>query len=341
MPNMASATSKSHHRKKPPVAKLYQRTQSWVEPRFESPTKRPSFFAVASMQSAKPPKNTPILNLPYETLHQICQEVVWDHLLHDEVVTLRCSSRQCTNRERSKRGMPPLRPKKPLSNETDEEALSRKLELLDFTNSASTNKHISLLLVCKRIQQVVQEILYCYLFCHVHVQALGTEWRLRDDFFQISYLNLYGHKLRNVMMFVEVNTTTQGTTFSGGRHFRKEQVDRQNSHNDKVYERKKQLQAVVEMLTQDRQHEIMNLSVGLSILPELVSFAQGALPKWKVALVQDTLRPLGGMKGHVNSISELPLENKPYGSLRSIKVFPWGFELNDIVKATVKSLVLE
>jgi hypothetical protein len=341
MPNMASATSKTHHRKKFPVAKSYQRTQSWVERRFESPTKRLSFFTAASMQSAMLLKTSPILNLPYEILHQICQEVVWYHLLHDEVVTLRCSSHQCMNRERSKRGMPLLPLKKPLSDETDEEAFSRKLELLDSENYASTNKHIPLLLVCKRIQQVVQEILYCYLFCHVHIQALGTEWRLRDDFVQISNLNLYGHKLRNVMIFVEVNTTTQGTAFSGGRHFRKEQVDRQNSHNDKVYERKKQLQAAVGMLMQDRQHTIMDLSVGLSILPEPVMFAKGALPKWKVALVQDTIRPLGGLKGHVNSISELPLESKPYGSLRSIQVFPRAFELHDIVKATVKSLVLE
>jgi hypothetical protein len=146
--------------------------------------------------------------------------------------------------------MPLLPPKEPLSNETDEEAFSRKLELLDSENYASTNKHIPLLLVRKRIQQVVQDILYYYLFYHVHIQALGTEWRLRDSFVQISNLNLYGHKLRNVMIFVEVNTTTQVTTFSGGRHFRKEQVDRQNSHNDKVYERKKELQTAVEMLTQ-------------------------------------------------------------------------------------------
>lgn len=337
---MASVTSKTHRQKKLPVGRSSQRTQFWVQQHFEAPSGRLSFSKAASMRSAKPLITTPILNLPYEILHQICQEVVRHHLLFDEVDTLRCSSRRCLDRGISKTARPILLFKKCISDETVEMPFSQKLELLDSENDASTNAQIPLLLVCKRIQHIVQEILYSYLVCHVHIQALGIDWRLRDDFVQISNLNLYGHKLRNVIIVLEVNTTTQGTTFSRGRHFRKEQVDRQNSHNDKVYERKNQLQHAVEMLLQDRQDTIMDLSVGLSIIPELAMFAKGSVPKWKVALVQDTLQPLGDLRGHVRAITALPLETKPYGSLPATQVYYHAFELHDIVNATVKSLIL-
>jgi hypothetical protein len=107
-----------------------------------------------------------------------------------------------------------------------------------------------------------------------------------------------------------------------------------------VYERKNQLQAAVEMLLQDRQDTIIDLSVRLSIIPEPAMFAKGPLPTWKVALVQDTIRPLGDLRGHVNAVRELPLEIKPYGSLPATQVYPQAFELHNIVNATVKSLIL-
>jgi hypothetical protein len=337
---MASVTSKTHCQKKLPVGGSSQRTQSWIQQNFEAPSRRLSFSKAASTWSAKSLVTTPILNLPYEILNQICQEVVRHHLPLDEVDTRRCSSRRCLDRGRSKTARPILPFKKCISNETVEMPFSQKLELPDSENDASTNAQIPLLLVCKKIHQIVQEILYANLVFHVHIQALGVDWRLRDDFVQFSNLNLYGHKLRNVIIVLEVNTTTQGTAFSRGRHFRKEQVDRQNSHNDKVYERKNQLQHAVEMLLQDRQDTIIDLSVDLSIIPELAIFEKGPVPKWKVALVQDTLQPLGDLRGHVRAVTVLPLETKLNGSLPAIQVYSHAFELHDTVNATVKSLIL-
>lgn len=339
MSNMASTDVQRFQREDPFAKTPSQSTELWVRNHFQG---KRSWPRRETTRLSIPPTTTPILKMPSEILHQICQDVFWYHVLLGEVDILRCSSQRCfTKRAKAELEDKFLTPRKGL---LDQALKTPGFSWYDISrHDFGRNPPIPLLCVCKRLQQVVQDILYSYQVFHIHIQARGTEWTLRDQFHQNNNLKWYRYKLRNVMVVLEVNTANQGSTFSTYKDafHRYDRAGLRISYKDKVEDRKEQLREAMTTLMHQRHHKFMDICVKLSIIRAPGKLNKGPLPNWKIALLQNILQPLDRLQGWAIGVSEAPLAAEPYGSLPASEVYPEAVELHRVVNTTVNNLLKE
>ena len=291
----------------------------------------------APTRSSTSQTTTPILTLPNEILYQICEDVFWYHVMLSEVDILRCASRRCfTEIDMQELKDRFVRPRQALLGD------ALKAPGFSWFKLYGRKPPIPLLLVCKRIQQVTQEVLYSYqvFHIHIHIQTPETKFSLQHGRLQTSNLSLCGHKLRNVMFLLYVNTATRGTAFFNSRDqfYRFDLADRYISFKDKVDDRKEQLSKAIELLLHQRQQNLIHISVKCSFTPALTPFSRVPLPKWKGKLVQNILQPLNRLKGWVAEVPEVPPETEPDRSRPASQAYQ-SDELDSFVDATVRRLL--
>jgi hypothetical protein len=301
--------------------------------KFTSPQREPP-------RSSTTEATTPILTLPNEILYQICEDVFWYHVMLSEVDILRCTSRRCfTHIDMQELKERFVRPRKALLGE------ALKAPSFSWFKLYGRKLPIPLLPICKRIQKVMQEVLYSYQVFHIHIhnQTPQTRFSLLHGRLQTRGLNLYGHKLRNVMFILYLNTTTRSTASFDcpEQSDNYNPADRYVSCQDKVDDRKKQLRKAIELLMLQREQKLSGISVKCSFTPESLLLNSGPVPQWKVRLVENILQPLDRLKTWVAEVPEVPLESEPDGYRSPFEVYQseQAAELDSIVDATMRRLL--
>jgi hypothetical protein len=148
-------------------------------------------------------------------------------------------------------------------------------------------------------------------------------------------LALYGHKLRNVMFILDVNTGIKATpSFHYGRD------DRWLSFKDKIDDRKEQFNNLITLLMARRQHNLMDIAVKFSLTPEANPNNTFPLSKWKARLVQTALQPLDRLKGCAAEVVKVPVLVPRDVHSRQPPKASQTIELASLVDTTVRILLL-